>query len=74
MLNTISHKHKLKVLFQQVLEHAVYFPAASKNKRKKILRQSIKQAEGPHAAPLLTRINFDGCRPQAGWPHIAPKR
>jgi hypothetical protein len=35
-----------------------------------LLEQSIKQAAGPQAAPLLTRINFGGRRPQAGWPNI----
>jgi hypothetical protein len=40
----------------------------------RLLRQSIKQAAGPHAAPLLTRMNFDGRSPQAGWPNIDQKR
>ena len=33
--------------------------------RNLLLRQSIKQAAGSHAAPLLTRINVDGGSPQA---------
>ena len=39
-----------------------------------ILRQSVKQSTGPHAAPLMTRINFNGRSPQAGGPNIDPKR
>ena len=32
--------------------------------RPEINRQSMKQSAGPHAAPLLTRTNFDGRSPQ----------
>jgi hypothetical protein len=35
-----------------------------------LLGQSIKKAAGPRAAPLLTRISFDGRSPQAGWQNI----
>jgi hypothetical protein len=35
--------------------------------RQRVLRPSITQVAGLHAAPLLTRINFDGRSPQAGW-------
>ena len=34
----------------------------------------MKQSAGPHAAPLLTRIDFDGRSPQAGWQNIDAKR
>ena len=38
--------------------------AAAASKQAKLLRHSMKQSAGPHAAPLLTRINFDGRSPQ----------
>jgi hypothetical protein len=43
---------------------------AVEQKTRSLLMQSIKQAAGPHAAPLLTRMIFDGRSPQAGWPDI----
>ena len=36
-----------------------------------VTTQAIRQqTAGPRAAPLLTRINFDGRGPQAGYPNI----
>ena len=41
-----------------------YHAMQCKPSTSKLLRQSMKQSAGPHAAPPLTKIHFDGRSPQ----------